>query len=188
MNIYEIMKNRRTIRKFTRKSIDHDLLLKFIDHARLSPSGMNSQTIRYMIIDDESIANKVFPHTRWAGYLKGAHSPTFDERPAAYILLLTPQEYAYSKHDVGAVAQSIQLMAWYEGIGSCWMGAIDREEIAKICNVPKEYKIDTLLSLGYPAEEPISIEIQGDDVKYFEDETGRLNVPKYSLDDIILRR
>jgi nitroreductase len=131
MDIYELMKTRRTIRKFTRKSIPHELLVKFVDHARFAPSGRNGQPVRYMIIDDTETCDKVFPNTHWAGYIKDDTYGKWDERPTAYILMLLPKS-SNNKHDVGAVAQSLQLMAHNEGIGSCWMGAIDRAKIAKI--------------------------------------------------------
>jgi len=183
LDIYELIKSRRTIRKFSREKIPHDLLVKFIEHARFSPSAMNAQPVRYMIITGDK-ADKVFPHTHWAGHLKGAHSPSVDERPAGYILFLVPKG-AKPKHDVGAIAQSIGLMAESEGIGTCWMGAIDRSEISSICDVPDNCEIDTLLALGYPAESPVTVEAIGGDTKYFLDDDGVLNVPKVGVDEVI---
>ena len=182
-DIYELIKSRRTIRKFERRDIPRELLVKFIEYARFSPSGTNNQPVRYMIIDGE-LADKVFPLTRWAGLLKGAHSPSFDERPSAYILYLVPAGKK-PQHDIGAIAQSMGLMAQNEGIGTCWMGAIERPEIAAVCNVPDGYEIDTLLSLGYPAESPAACEAKDGDTKYFLDENGVLNVPKLKAEDII---
>ena len=79
MDIYELIKTRRTIRKYIRKDIPHDLLVKFIEYARFSPSGMNAQPVRYLLVEGER-ADQVFTHTHYAGHLKGAHSPSFDER------------------------------------------------------------------------------------------------------------
>lgn len=183
MNIYDLIKSRRTIRKFTREEIPYDLLVKFIEHARFSPSAMNAQPVRYKIVQGEK-ADEVFPHTYWALNLKGKHSPAFDERPCAYILFLVPAG-KQPKHDIGAIAQSIGLMAFSCGIGTCWMGSIDRDDIAEICGVPEGYEIDTLLSLGYPAETPKTCNVKEGDTKYFLDEDGVLNVPKHSADDLI---
>lgn len=186
MDIYELIKTRRTIRKFTRKPIPHDLLVKFIDHARFTPSGVNRQPVRYMIVDDVETCDKVFPHTHWAGLIKDGSYGKFEYRPTAYILMLLP-EGNNKKLDVGAVAQSIQLMAHNEGIGCCWMGAIERDEIAMLCNVPNGYVIDTLISLGYPAEKPLAVDMTSDDTSYFKDIDGRLNVPKLGLDEVLFK-
>ena len=183
MNIYDLIKSRRTIRKFARREIPRETLVKFIEYARFSPSAMNSQPVRYMIVQGGK-ADKVFPHTYWALNLKGRHSPSFDERPCAYILFLAPAG-KQPKHDIGAIAQSIGLMAQSCGIGTCWMGSIDRAEIADICDVPEGYEIDTLLSLGYPAESPKTCGVKDGDTKYFLDEEGVLNVPKHDTKDLI---
>ena len=185
MDIYEAFKTRRSIRKFSRERVSVELLKKFIDYARFSPSARNEQPVRYMIVSGEK-ADKVFTFTHWAGYLKGAHSPSFDERPDAYILFLVPKGLSKPpKSDIGAIAQSIGILAHSEGLGSCWMGAIDRAEIVKICSVPDDYEIDTLLSLGYPAESPKTVPVIDGDVRYFLDSDGVLNVPKFGLDEIL---
>ena len=67
------------------------------------------------------------------------------------------------------------------------MAAIDRHEIKAICNISKEYEIDTLLALGYPDETPIAVNMKNNDIKYYEDETGRLNVPKRSIEDVLIK-
>ncbi len=144
------------------------------------------QPVRYMIVQGEK-ADKVFPHTHWAGHLKGAHSPSFEERPDAFIMFLVPNG-KQPKHDIGAIAQSIGIMAQSEGIGTCWMGAIDRKEIAGICGVPEGYEIDTLLSLGYPGESPVTCAAKDGDTNYFLDEDGRLNVPKLGIDELIIEQ
>ena len=51
-------------------------------------------------------------------------------------------------------------------------------------NVPEDYKVDSVLALGYPAEEPITEELK-ESVKYWKDSKGRLHVPKRRLDDIV---
>jgi nitroreductase len=137
-----------------------------------------------MIIDDVETCDKVFPHTHWAGLIKDGSYGNFEDRPTAYILMLLP-EGSNSKLDVGAVAQSIQLMAHSEGVGCCWMGAIDRNEIAKLCSVPDGYVIDTLISLGYPSEKSVAVEMSGDDTSYFKDSDGWLNVPKLGLNKVL---
>jgi len=49
--------------------------------------------------------------------------------------------------------------------------------------VPETLKIDSVIALGYPAEQPVAEEYSGS-VKYWKDETGCLHVPKRSLKDV----
>lgn len=188
MDIYQLQKQRRTIRKYKDKKIDDDKLIKFVEYARLSPSGSNTQPVKYMIINDDETGDKIFSNTRWAGYLKGAGTPSFDERPRAYILLLVDTRIKENcQHDIGAAAQAIQLMAYNEGIGCCWIGSINRDEVAQICNLESHLKIDTLIAFGYPAESPLFEDVKDGDIKYYKDETGRLHVPKRSVGEVLIK-
>lgn len=188
MNIYELIKERRTIRKFTQKKIGREVLEKLIDCARLAPSGSNLQPLKYVIVDDETQTDRLFEHVAWAGYITPAGNPGDNEHPTAYIIILNDTEIRKSGYelDAGAAAQNIFLAALEEGIGTCWMGAINRDEIRKLFNIPEKYIINTLIALGYPAESPVSEEECGA-IKYYKDEKGVLHVPKRKLEDIILK-
>ncbi len=76
------------------------------------------------------------------------------------------------------------LAAEAEGIGSCILCNIDREEIQNIFKIPQPITVDSVIALGYKAEKSI-IEEMDDSVKYWRDEHAVLHVPKRKLDDII---
>jgi nitroreductase len=52
--------------------------------------------------------------------------------------------------DIGISLEHLMLAAEVEGLGTCWIGAFDEEEIRKLLGVPKEVKIVALTPLGYP--------------------------------------
>ena len=188
MNIYQLQANRRSIRKYKDTPIDYNLLEKFVEFARLTASGMNLQPIRYYIAKEKNIIDNIFKHLKWAGYLKGAHSPSFDERPRAYILFLYDSEVAKNPiWDIGAASHAIQLMAQFEQIGSCCLRSINRAEILDICDIDKKYTLDSVLALGYPDESPVVEKVIKGDIKYFLDEEKTLHVPKLSLEEVLIK-
>ena len=80
----------------------------------------------------------------------------------------------------------MMLGAWDEGIGSCWIGSLDRGKILNILGISNEkYDLVYLLALGYPAQESRAIEMS-DSVKYFEDENHIINVPKKTVKDVLI--
>jgi nitroreductase len=186
MQTQEAIRRRRSIRKFQPKKIPQSLLLSLVDAARLAPSAANLQPLEYIIIDDNEIKEKVFPHTKWAGYIAPEGTPEEGERPAAYILILVNRKIKsrWEGHDVGAAAQTILLLATSMGLGSCWLGAINRGKIRTILNIPSHYKVDSLIALGYPAQECVVEEVK-DSIKYWKDEEGRIHVPKRNINDIL---
>ena len=140
--------------------------------------------IKYKLVEGAD-CEKIFGHTRWAGYLPDG-APKAGERPTAYILILADTEIRKTgyEYDVGAAAENIQLAAWEKGIGACWMGSIDRKEIMEIVGLDSSrYILTTLLALGYCGEASVS-EDYTDSIKYYYDETGTLHVPKRT--DVLL--
>ena len=186
MDCFESIKGRRSIRKFTRKPVPVEDLRELISLGGLAASGMNVQPIKYILATGEK-ADEIFPRTRWAGYLKGKGSPSFEERPSAFILVLNDNSLRKSGYelDAGAAVQNILVAANAKGIGTCWLGAIDYDEISAIAEIPEGFKLISAIAVGYPAQTSIPEASKGD-IRYYLDDEGVLHVPKRSLDEIIL--
>jgi nitroreductase len=183
--IYDKIVERRTIRKYTKKAVPKDVLVKCIDAARLSPSGMNRQPLKYIVVNDEKLLAKVFSTTSWAGYLPD-YGPSEEEMPRAYIIVLLDKEIRKTYgHDAGIAVMSISMVAYEEGLGSCILGAIDRPTLRKILNIPEHLDIVLAVALGYPAEKPIVDKVKNKDIKYWLDKNGVLHVPKRELKNIV---
>ncbi|MFZ3062828.1 MAG: nitroreductase, partial [Actinomycetota bacterium] len=73
-----------------------------------------------------------------------------------------------------------------EDIGTCWIQSIDKESLRQILKVPASYEIDSVIALGYKAEEPV-VEKMTNSVKYWLDDQQTLHVPKRKLKDILHR-
>ncbi|HZK71401.1 MAG TPA: nitroreductase family protein [Clostridia bacterium] len=187
MNTYDLILKRRTIRKFKQQSIERATLEKLINVARLAPSAANLQPLKYKIVDDTDTVKKVFENVKWAGYIAPTGNPAEGETPVAYIAILVDTEISKGDcgMDIGAAAQNIFLAALEDGIGTCWMGAIDRMKIREILNIPERYVLNTVIALGYPLENPV-YENENGSIKYYKDHDGVLHVPKRKLQDIIL--
>lgn len=183
MNItYKLLVQRRTIRKFKQRKIAKKLLLNCLNAARLAPSSGNVQPLEYILATKN--LNKVFNCTRWAGYLKNG-APKKGERPTAYIIILSNQQINQkAKYDVGFAAENIILTALEQGVASCVIGAINRKALAKNLKIPKNYLIELIIALGYPAQKSI-IEEYKRGVRYWLDKKGVLHVPKRKLKDIV---
>lgn len=188
MRAYDLIKQRRSIRKFQQKKLDRAQLERMVDAARLAPSANNMQPLKYIIVDDEEKVGQFFNFIKWAGYIAPAGNPGDSERPVAYIVILLDTQVRENGYelDAGAAVQNIIITAEEEGIGSCWMGAIDREGISKLLNIPERYRINTIVALGYPSENPV-MEDENGSIRYYKDDLGILHVPKRKLDDVILK-
>ena len=56
--------------------------------------------------------------------------------------------------DVAIAIDHMTLAAVEEGLGTCWIGSFNQEEVKKILNIPEQYKVVALFPLGIPYDEP----------------------------------
>jgi len=186
MSLYELILSRRSIRQFKHEPVSRGILERLVNAARLAPSASNLQPLEFIVVDEDELRKKLFPCLRWAGYIAPEGNPKQGHEPVAYIVVLVnlrvkDKEYEW---DVGAAVENIILAAWEEGIGSCWLLSVERNNVQEILKIPTNYKIDSVLALGYPDEKPVVEEMDGS-LKYWKDKQECLHVPKRKLEDIV---
>lgn len=187
--IRELVLRNRSYRRF-HQEVDIKLatLKELVDLARLSPSAMNLQPLRYILSCESEKNSLIFPHLGWAGYLKDWPGPCEGERPSAYIIILGDTEISRSFGcDHGIAAQSIMLGATERGLGGCIIGSANKDEIRNALDIPPRYEVLLVLALGKPKESVVVEEVGPDgSIRYWRDDEGVHHVPKRSLDDLIL--
>jgi len=183
---YDLIISRRTIRRFKPLPVPRDVLEGAVNAGRLAPSAANLQPLEFVAVDDEAVRRKIFPCLRWAAYIAPAGTPGPGEEPMAYIVTLvnTAVREKGFEYDAGAAMENMTLAAWAEGVGSCWLISVDKEKVHAAIGAPPILKVDSVLALGYPAEEP-EVEDYVDSPKYWRDESGRHHVPKRRLATVL---
>jgi len=185
---YDLIAGRRTIRSFKPEPVARELLDRLVDVGRLAPSAANMQPLEFIAVDEAGPKAEIFACLKWAAYIAPAGDPKPGEEPAAYIVTLANSKVREKmfEYDIGAAMENMTLAALAEGVGSCWMLSIDRDKLRAALGVPEEYRIDSVLALGYPAEEPAA-EVMGESCRYWKDAAGRLHVPKRALAAVLHR-
>jgi nitroreductase len=154
----------------------------------MSPSAANKQPLKFVLSNQREKNSLIFSCTAWAGYLKDWKGPAECERPSAYILILCDTSISESAEiDCGIAAQSIMLGAVEMGLGGCMLGALLRENLAKLLKIPPKYRILLAIALGTPDEKVVVEDSErGGDIKYWREAGGTHHVPKRKLEELIL--
>jgi nitroreductase len=183
-----VLKNRSRRRFHENAAIEMETLRELVDLARCSASGANRQPLKYILSCDPARNEKIFPNLFWAAALKDWPGPAEGERPSAYIIILLDKEISESAGvDQGIAAQSMLLGAVEKGLGGCMMGAINRDGLREVLQIPEKYDILLTVALGKPDEEVVLETVGPDnDTNYWHDEAGVHHVPKRNLDEIII--
>jgi nitroreductase len=157
MEIIELIKKRRSTRKFSDKKVSLDQIKKLIELANMSPSAGNLQARSIVIVQDQSVIEKIKE-------VAGGLSKFETKIPVILVILAKPEESAvryedrgrnlYSLQDATIFASYFQLLATEKGLATCWVGYFNEKDIAKILNLPNDVRPVAMLPIGYPAENP----------------------------------
>jgi len=185
--ISELIRKNRSFRRFHQEvDIPESDLREMVDNARLTPSGRNAQTLRYMLSNTPEMNALIFPTLAWAGYLTGWDGPKEGERPSAYIVLLNDDTISKTYFcDHGIASLAILLTAVEKGYGGCIIALVNRDTLREALQIPEQYSIVQVVALGKPAETVVIEPMTNGDVKYWRDAQEVHHVPKRSLEDII---
>ena len=190
MNVLEAINSRRTIRRFEQKRIPEDELIKIVAAARLTAHGANRQPLKYIIVSSPEMCDKVFSHTKWAGYIPDG-TPREGERPTAYIAIISDSDIrpiAAADVDCGLAMTTIMLASHELGLGSCAIGSIDRTALHNLFELSENHHVSYLVALGYTAQKGSFFDMEDGNIKYYYDENGDVFVPKRKLDEILIKK
>lgn len=154
MSILEIIRKRRSVRKYRKDPIPEDVFLRVVDAARLAPSGKNLQPWKFIVVRDPDMKLKLG---------EAARGQTFIARAPVVVVACGFPDRSYQHQgnymtswtiDVTCALDHMMLQACQEGLGTCWIGAFDESAVKPLLGIPDEVRVLALTPLGYPDEEP----------------------------------
>lgn len=187
-NLMELLKTRRTYRRFEQREISQEIVDEMLEAARLASSAANKQPLSYMVVRDAEKVAQVFSHTRWAGLLPPEQGqPKEDERPVLFVGVV--ENLNINKNcdtDAGLAISNMTLAAWNRGVGSCMIGACNKAAISELLGLDENQALHTVVAFGYPTHAS-RIEDMEDSAKtgYYLDENRDYVVPKRKLSDVV---
>ncbi len=189
MDVYQAISTRRTIRRFQQKTIDPAVLERIVNAGRLAPSAANCQPVEFILVTQLALCRQVFATTAWAGRVSPRRTPQPGQEPTAWVIVLLNSQRGpvSATADAAAAIENMLLTAVDAGLGSCWIGSVQRDKLAPLLNIPDHCAIDSVVALGYPDESPLA-EDTDDDIAYYLDDKDVLHVPKRKLKDVLHRQ
>jgi nitroreductase len=52
--------------------------------------------------------------------------------------------------DVSIAMQNMVLTATGEGVGTCWIGSFNEDQVRELLKIPENFRVVALLAMGYP--------------------------------------
>ncbi|MBR3785431.1 MAG: nitroreductase family protein [Firmicutes bacterium] len=161
MTLLEIMKHRRSVRKYTGEKIDEDKLQQILAAALLAPSGRAARPWEFVVVKDREMLDRLsISREHGAEMLAGAD--------CAVVVFGDENKTDVWTEDCCNAMAHMYLMASALGVGCCWIqgrlrktadGAMTEDYIRGLLDVPSHYRLEAIMSLGIPAEQPQPYEL-----------------------------
>jgi len=177
VSVLEVISRRRSVRSYRSEPIPDEVLARLLEALRLAPTGGNRQPFKFVIVGDTRTKSRIAAACRWTPgrpkghefiaeapvvivacgsekdgvtrfYKDGQTSLTMGQIPDkidkddAQFLNLTAV-------DVAIALDHLSLVAAEQGLGTCWIAALDEHELKAILSIPDEMRVLFVMPVGY---------------------------------------
>lgn len=161
--VLEIIQTRCSVRSFKDTPVARELICSITEAARLAPSACNAQPARFVAVTEQALLKDivqrglggVVPNT-WAASAPVLIAGCARLSVITHYLAEAVKGIHYHQIDLGIAMEHMVLRATELGLGTCWIGWFKARPIKKILQIPRDWKVISLLALGYAKEESTS--------------------------------
>jgi len=165
MEIFEAIKSRRSVRRFSQKPVEDKDIEIILDAVRHSPTWANMQCWRFIVVKNAktkqviSELSSVEALLKPMGYKANPAKKGIAEAPVVIVACADPfqsgllHNQPYYMTDVGIASQTLMLAAKGLDLGTVFVGIFDEEGIRNLLNIPSNLRVVGIFPIGYPTEE-----------------------------------
>ena len=150
----DILRQRRSVRKFLNKPVEQEKVSQLIEAVLRSPSSRGRNPWEFVVVTDPHLLNQL-------GEAKEHGSAFMAEAPLAIVVASDPAKFDVLIEDCSIAAIIAQLASTALGLGSCWaqirlrshgQGVSAESYVKSLVGLPSSYVVDCVIGIGYPAE------------------------------------
>jgi nitroreductase len=156
VDFWQTVRARRSVRAFDEeRDVPSEVVTRLLDAAIRAPSAGNCQPWRFFVVRNEDLKRNLARAALDQWFLSTA--------PVVIVVCADPERSArrygdrgrriYSLQDTAAATENLLLAAVASGLGACWVGAFDEEEVARALDLDPLLRPVAILPIGYPAKE-----------------------------------
>ncbi len=141
MEVFEAIRKRHSVRAYRPSRVPKEKLERILEAGRLAPSAGNIQPWHFIVVTDQQKRNKLS---------KGRYAKFLRESPVVLVgcgdKRASPNWYVV---DTTIAMQNMVLTATGEGLGTCWIGSFNENQVKELLSIPQRFTVIALLALGY---------------------------------------
>lgn len=155
MDVMDVIKSRRSVRRFLGRKVDDGIILQAIEAGLWAPSAGNVQDKQFVVIRDDKTKLEL---------VSACYEQVWVAKAPVIIVLVSDitkmnlkfQERGefYSVIGAGAAIESMLLFLSSKGLEGTHVGLFDEIKVKRLLKVPDDKRVFSIVALGYPAEHP----------------------------------
>jgi len=150
MDVYEAITARKSVRAFEERDVPQGVLSRLLEGARLAPSASNRQEWRCVVGRDRATRKRLARAANAQAFV--GHAPVVLACCAETDGHVMPCGQLCYPIDVAIAIDHITLYAVAEGLGTCWIGAFDEDQVKELLGIPAHIRVVAMLPIGYPQD------------------------------------
>jgi len=143
MDAIRALRERHSVRSFTDKSVDRQVIEDLVDCARLAPTARNVQPWEFVVVTDATRLQQLAEHTD--------HGKFIADAPVC--IAVFSRNTKYFLEDGSAATTQLLLAAHALGLGACWVAGDKKpyvDTVRELLDVPQGYRLISLIAIGHP--------------------------------------
>ena len=146
MDIFDCLRSRRTVRSFKPDAVPDSVVNRILQAGRWAPSSRNLQPWHFIVIREPETLKTIGRIATSGAFVADA--------PLAIAIVMDNADR--TELDSGRALQQMELAAWAEGLGTCFVGLRVEEQnrqVKELLRIPAEMELITVLPFGYRADD-----------------------------------
>ena len=154
-NFLELLKKRRSCRRFTEQTVDENSVCDLMKAALMSPSGHRINPWEFIMVEDKEMLRQL-------SMCKAAGSALLEGAALAVVVIGDTNKTDVWVEDCSIATILIQLAAEDLGLGSCWVqvrkrfdadGVSADENVKRLLGIPENYAVLSIVAIGHKERE-----------------------------------
>ena len=142
MEVYNCIRSRRTVRNFKTDQVPRRIVNRILRAGRWAPSSSNGMPWHFVVVQDPVTIKSLGEIATQGSFIS----------QAPLVIAIVMDNAARPDLDAGRALQQMELVAWSEGMGTCFVGLRaegQKEKLKDMLGIPQEMDLITLLPFGY---------------------------------------
>jgi nitroreductase len=149
----EVIRKRRSVRSYHAREVEEEKLLEVLKSAMFAPSSRGRRAWEFVVVRSDGTRKALSEASPYSSFVKDA--------PVAIVVCYDTSKGRRFKEDASICAEHIILEAVNQGLGGCFVQVAEAEGshggaedyVRGLLGVPKEYRVQCMIPVGYAAEE-----------------------------------